>query len=107
MFYNFAQDNENNLLPLYSYGTDIEIIIYNLKLYNFSYDSKFFKWSDKFYDIKEIIKDKINTNNYTSGTLYKAYDLIPSTNVSIHNALWDSLSIFLTLNYMYQNNLIN
>lgn len=104
--YLFSTNKNNCLLPLYSYGNDYSIVDYNLKLYNFSQFSKFVKWSYMFYDIRDIFDIAIDTSQYTSGTVYKAFNIIPESKIKIHDPLWDSTSLFLSLNYMYENNII-
>lgn len=102
IFYNFCKGENNNFLRIYSYGNDYEIIDYNLKLYNYDKDSKFYFWKDSFFDIKDFFIQYINVNNYTSGTVVKAFN-IKDERESNHNSLWDSISIFLSLKYIYEN----
>ena len=92
-FYKFT----NDVNYIYSYGNDYGIIEENMILNNVPINSKFFKkgWKSKFLDFKILLDDKINTNNYTSGTIYKAFDIKMDDNHKIHNALDDSYSLYL------------
>ena len=92
-FYKFT----NDVNYIYSYGNDYGIIEENMILNNVPINSKFFKksWKSKFFDFKILLDDKINTNNYTSGTIYKAFDIKMDDNHKIHNALDDSYSLYL------------
>jgi inhibitor of KinA sporulation pathway (predicted exonuclease) len=101
LFYKFCKDNHGNKLPLYSYGNDYGIIKYNLDLKKTPIRSKFRTWEPFFYDIREIFKDYVDVSKYISGTLYKAFNIKPNSKIEIHNSLWDSLSIFLSLNKIY------
>ena len=89
---------------IYSYGNDYTELKINLELNNISYLSKYYKWECKFYDIKPIFqKYNINTNNYTSGTVYRSVGLIPTENIEVHNSIWDTYSLFITLNFLLNN----
>ena len=80
------------------------ILVNLLKLNNIPFLSKYYKWECKFYDIKPIFQTyNINTNNYTSGTIYRSVGLIPTENVKIHNSMWDTYSLFITLNFLLNN----
>ena len=41
----------------------------------------------RFFDIQPFFSKLVNTKQYSSGTLYKAFDIIPRSDVDIHNAL--------------------
>tara|TARA_B110000008_G_C16713161_1_gene461656 strand:- start:46 stop:615 length:570 start_codon:yes stop_codon:yes gene_type:complete len=83
-------------LNMYSYGNDYHIFEENYKLYKL--DNNLNK--DKFKDIRPYFdKFNINTNNYTSGTIYKHFN-IKINNEQIHDPLFDSLSIFKTIEYL-------
>ena len=99
IFYDFCFYNNKNI-SLYSYGNDYSIILYNLDLYKKLDDSVYRLWKKHFYDIKNIFKNYIDVNKYSSGTLYTAFNINPDNNISIHNALWDSMSLFLSLNHL-------
>ena len=43
-----------------------------------------------------------NTNKYSSGTIYTAFNLNPD-DISVHDALFDSYSIYISLKYIYMN----
>lgn len=97
IFYKFCKN-----LNIYSYGNDYHIIKENLKLNKLPLKSKFYTWEKKFYDIRNFFKSFIDVNKYTSGTLYRGFQLKP-TKVDIHNSLWDSTSIFLSMKYVVTN----
>ena len=98
-FYNFCKTKNNVKLPMFSYGNDYDIIKYNLKLNSINKKSRFYKWEKKFYDIRPIFDCYVDTSKYTSGTIYKAFD-IDSKNANVHNALWDCKSIFYSLKHI-------
>ena len=93
-FYDFSK-----YYPLYSYGNDYDVIKENLILNNFDKKSKFFslRWKKKFYDFKDLLKKKsnINPSKYSSGTVYKAFNIKISETHKAHNALNDVNSMFL------------
>ncbi len=94
-FYKFCFYNNKNI-QIFSYGNDYSIIKENLKLNNVNIDSKYFKWEKSFYDIRDILeKYNIPTKEYTSGTLYKYFNINEISDV--HNSEWDVLSIFYSL----------
>lgn len=101
IFYDFCFYKNKNI-SLYSYGNDYDIILYNLDLYKKLDDSVYRLWRKHFYDIKNIFKNYIDVNKYSSGTLYTAFNINPDNNISIHNALWDSMSLFLSLNHLHK-----
>lgn len=92
-FYNFSK-----YYPLYSYGNDYDVIKENLLINNFNKNSKYFKksWKNKFYDFKNIVKNKSNVNpsQYTSGTIYKAFSIKMPNNHKTHNAFNDVFSMY-------------
>ena len=59
--------------------------------------SRFYKWEKRFHDIQPFFSKLVNTKEYSSGTLYKAFDIVPRSDVEVHNASWDCLSLFLSL----------
>jgi len=95
-FYNFCKTKNNVKLPMFSYGNDYDIIKYNLKLNSVNKKSRFYKWEKKFYDIRPIFDCYVDTSDYTSGTIYKAFKITKKI-THVHNALWDCKSIFLSL----------
>lgn len=98
-FYIFCKDYN-----IYSYGNDYTELKINLELNNIPVLSKYYKWECKFYDIKPIFQNyNINTNNYTSGTIYKSVNLIPTENIKVHDSMWDTYSLFITLNFLLNN----
>ena len=97
-FYQFSKG-----LTLYSYGNDFEIIEYNLDLNNHDQMSKYRFWESSFFDFKMLVYKFCDTKKYSSGTLYQAFQLVPDNNICIHDALWDSYSLFISLNYLYKN----
>ena len=84
---------------MFSYGNDYDVMKYNLKLNSINKKSRFYKWEKKFYDIRPIFDFYVDTSKYSSGTIYKAFD-IDSKNANVHNALWDCKSIFYSLKYI-------
>ena len=54
------------------------------------------KWKNKFYDFKDIIKKKTNINplKYTSGSIYKAFNIKMGPKHKIHNSYNDILSMY-------------
>lgn len=99
-FYKFSKNDNNEFLPMYSYGNDYSVIKENLIIHNFKHNSRFYNWGNHFYDIKTFFKDYVNVHEYTSGNLYKAFNIKPGYGVDIHNSLWDSKSLFLSLKYL-------
>ena len=98
-FYKFSEN-----LQLYSYGNDYKIIQENLDLYKIPPDSKYRLWNNSFFDIRTIFEFyNINTSKYTSGTIYKHFKLKPTQNIKIHDPEWDTYSMYLTLQYIFQN----
>ena len=95
-FYSFCKTKNDVKLPMFSYGNDYDIIKYNLKLNSVNKKSRFYKWEKKFHDIRPIFDCYVDTSKYTSGTIYKAFD-IDIKNANVHNALWDCKSIFISL----------
>lgn len=88
---------------IYSYGNDYTEIKTNLQLNNITKSSKYYIWESHFYDIKPIFNNyNIDTSMYTSGSVYKSVGLKPD-NIKIHDAMWDTYSIFITLNFLFYN----
>lgn len=98
-FYSFCRTKNDVKLPMFSYGNDYDIIKYNLKLNSVNKKSRFYKWEKKFYDIRLIFDQYVDTSKYTSGTIYKAFN-VDTKNSNVHNALWDCRSIFISLKYI-------
>jgi len=96
-FYRFCKDSNEVKYPLYSMGNDYYIIKENLKLNSINKRSRFYKWEKKFHDISPFFSPFVNVNYYTSGTLYKAFKIVPNSEINVHNASWDCLSLFLSL----------
>ena len=100
MFYNFSKN-----YTLYSYGNDYHIIHENLILNNVPRKSKFFSyvWQQKFKDFKDLLIDyDIDPSKYTSGTIYKAFNL-KIKNHNVHNALDDAYSLYVTSKYILED----
>ena len=95
-FYNFCKTKNNVKLSMFSYGNDYDIIKYNLKLNSVNKKSRFYKWEKKFYDIRPIFDCYVDTSEYTSGTIYKAFNINKKI-THVHNALCDCKSIFISL----------
>ena len=93
-----------NNLNCYSYGNDFIVLEENFNLYNIR--NKCLD-KNKFYDIKIFFeKYGIDTNKYSSGTVYKSVGLNVN-NINIHNALFDSYSILITINHLLNKGLID
>tara|TARA_B100000989_G_scaffold261428_1_gene212464 strand:- start:146 stop:817 length:672 start_codon:yes stop_codon:yes gene_type:complete len=97
LFYRFCKNKDGEKYNLYSMGNDYDVIKENLKLNSINKKSRFYKWQKYFYDIRPFFSKLVNTKEYSSGTLYKAFDIVPRTDVDVHNASWDCLSLFLSL----------
>lgn len=95
-FYSFCRTKNDVKLPMFSYGNDYDIIKYNLKLNSINKKSRFYKWEKKFYDTRPIFDQYVDTSKYTSGTIYKAFE-VDTKNPNVHNVLWDCRSIFISL----------
>lgn len=101
-FYDFCL-NDNKLLDIYSYGNDYHIIKEGLDIHNINDEEKFRKWKSYFYDVRNIFNEfDINTDKYSSGTIYTAFNLNPN-DISVHDALFDSYSIYMSLRHIYLN----
>ena len=84
-------------LNIYSYGNDYHIFDENIKLYKLE-DINLNK--DLFKDIRPYYDQyNINTNLYSSGSIYKSVNLRVNID-NIHDPLFDSLSIFKTIEYL-------
>ena len=97
LFYMFCKNKNGEKYNLYSMGNDYNVIKENLKLNSINRKSRFFRWEKYFYDIQPFFSKLVNTKEYSSGTLYKAFNIVPRTDVDVHNASWDCLSLFLSL----------
>jgi DNA polymerase III alpha subunit (gram-positive type) len=80
---------------LYSYGNDFDIIKENLLLNEIT-ELKYYNWGKKFKDFKKILKKKsnINPSKYTSGTIYKAFNIKMTNEFKPHNSFNDIQSMF-------------
>ena len=97
-FYQFSKNFE-----IYSYGNDYSIILENLILNKAPIRSKFFSenWKNKFYDFKTLLYDyEIDPSKYTSGTIYKAFNIKMDSKHKVHNALRDAYSLYLSFEYI-------
>jgi inhibitor of KinA sporulation pathway (predicted exonuclease) len=97
IFYRFCKNENDEKYPLYSMGNDYHIIKENLRLNSINKKSRFYKWEKKFHDITQFFSPYVDTKMYSSGTLYKAFKIIPNSKVDVHNASWDCMSLFLSL----------
>ena len=88
-FYNFSK-----FYNLYSYGNDWKVLKENLDLNNIK-EPKWHNFKNKCFDFKKYIKKhtNINPNKYSSGTIYKAFNI--KNNIHTHNALDDVKSMYL------------
>ena len=66
-------------------------------------DQKLYKWRTYFQDIRPFFNKKTDTSLYRCGTLYQAFDLKPNETPEVHNALWDSKSLYWSLNHVLFN----
>tara|TARA_B110001469_G_C9432624_1_gene219738 strand:- start:42 stop:656 length:615 start_codon:yes stop_codon:yes gene_type:complete len=103
-FYNFSKDYK-----CFCYGSklgnDSHILIENMDL-NKNKNENILNWIHKnHFDIRPLFQSVIDTQNYNSGNLYKAFNLKIDTDiVKEHNSLWDVKSQFYCLQYLYHNN---
>lgn len=97
VFYRFCKNEKDEKYQLYSMCNDYGVIKENLKLNSINKRSRFYKWEKKFHDITPFFTPYVDTRLYSSGTLYKAFKIIPNNKVDVHNASWDCLSLFLSL----------
>lgn len=94
--YNFCK-HEGNLINVYSYGGDYEIIKENLQYNNYLKSHFLYDWNKNHYDLVPLLKNEnIPTEKYTSGTLYKHF--YSNLKSDVHNAEWDVKSLLLSLN---------
>lgn len=105
-FYDFSNNINQKLykLPLYSYNNDFLLIKNNLILNNFDESSKYYIWQNMFCDIKLIFKKyNINTDKYTSSTLYEYFIDNKSNNriIKIQNSNFNTYSLFIALQYLF------
>lgn len=95
IFFKFCHHNKS-LLKTYSYGDDYSVLKENMRLNKISIPIK--NWKQYFHDIRAIFSTAgIDTNKYTSGTVYKAFKIKPPTTVKVHDSSWDVYSLFLSL----------
>lgn len=97
--YAFSQNKKGDLLTLYSYGNDYNIIHYNLVLHKII-ETKLYQWQSYFKDIRPFFNQATDTSQYRCGTLYRAFNITPTETPEVHNALWDSKSLYLSLNHL-------
>ena len=105
-FYNFSNNINQKLykLSLYSYNNDFRLIKNNLILNKFDESSKYYIWENMFYDIKLIFKKyNINTDKYTSSTLYQYFidNKSNSKNIKIQTSNFNTYSLFIALQYLF------
>lgn len=99
--YKFCRNNKNEKYPVLSYGNDYGIIKENLKLNSINKKSRYYKWEKCFYDVRFFFDLFTDSSKYTSGTIYKAFNIKPNTKESVHNASWDCISIYISLKYIF------
>ena len=99
-FYDFSKYH-----TLYSYGNDYDVIKENLLLNNYDKKSKYMKraWVNKFNDFKDILKKNstIDPAKYTSGTIFKAFNIKMPKDHKIHNSFNDVNSMYNVCKYFY------
>ena len=100
IFYGFCKNKNGEKFNLYSLGNDYHVIKENLKLNSINKKSKFYRWEKKFFDIIPFFEPYVDVKKYSSGTLYKAFELKPKNKTSVHNALWDGMSLFISLKHI-------
>jgi len=94
-FYKFSTFSDTKI-KIYSYGNDYSIIKENLNLNKYDKNHKYYDWETSFFDLKHILeKYNIPTSDYTSGTLYKYFNI--SETADVHNSEWDVLSMYYSL----------
>ena len=99
--YDFCRNDKNEKFPIFSYGNDYNIIKENLKLNSINKKSRYYKWEKCFYDIRPFFDIFVDSSKYSSGTIYKAFKIKPNTKESVHNALWDCVSIYISLKHIF------
>lgn len=103
-FYNFSK-----YFNCFCYGSklgnDSHILIENMNL-NKNKDINILNWiNNNHFDIRPLFQSVIDTKNYNSGNLYKAFKLKINTNlIKEHNSLWDVKSQFFCLQHIYKEN---
>ena len=94
--YNFCKNNKNEKYPILSYGNDYGVIKDNLSLNKVTKTSKYYTWEDCFYDVSYLFDLFTDSSKYSSGTIYKAFNIKSDVKESVHNALlWDCISIYI------------
>ena len=99
--YDFCKNNKNEKYPILSYGNDYGVIKENLKLNKVNKTSRYYKWEDCFYDVSFFFDLFTDSSKYSSGTIYKAFNITPNEKASVHNALWDCISIYISLKHNF------
>jgi hypothetical protein len=94
-FYNFCNYN-NKKVKIFSYGNDYDIIKKNLILNGYEDNHKYFKWEESFFDYVILLKKyNIPTEKYSSGTIFKYFNL--DVKATPHDSEWDVMSLFYSL----------
>ena len=94
VLYSFVRNCDH----VYSYGNDVSILIENLILHNIDKKSKYYEkpFLNKFKDFRKLLDNtNVDTANYSSGELYKAFNLKCKYKLKLHNAFHDAYSLFL------------
>lgn len=107
-FYYFSNNinHKSYKLFLYSYNNDFLYIKNNLILNNIHNSSKFYTWQNMFLDIKIIFnKYNIDTNKYTTSTLYQYFDNnnLLNNNILVNSHNFDTYSLYIALQYLLSN----
>lgn len=93
LFYQFTH-NKKGAIPCYSYGNDYDILKENFILNGINNNEE---WEKSFHDIKPLFRiSGINVDKYTCGTVYRHF-YPKDERESVHDAMWDVYSLFLTL----------
>ena len=77
-----------------------------MKLNNIKNNSKYYKWKKYFFDIRPIFQSfNIDTNKYSSGTIYNIIKnkINIKKKIETHKSDFDVYSMFITLQYFIKN----
>lgn len=106
-FLEFSTEN-NKLLNCYCYGSnlgiDADMLLENMDLCNIENEIVKIWLNSQHYDINILFKKYTNVNKYSSGTIYKAFNIdISNENIKVHDSDWDVKSQYLVLKHIYTN----
>lgn len=104
-FLNFCKE-ENKLLNCYSYGNntgnDCVVLIENINLYNIRNKVLELWLKTQHFDICDIFSKYVDTKQYSSGTIYKAFNIdVSKEDIKVHDSSWDVKSQYLVLRHIY------